>query len=253
MNILIPTLGRIEKQTTWDNLTPKLRKDAVLVVAEEEAKEHKARGRNVLVCPAQGQGIAKVRQWIMGYAYSKGVPYIAMVDDDLRFQVRRPDFKIVDSLPGQVEEAFFWLRLNLRSVTHCALSPRSLGYANPAEYVDASRGIQCVAYDVKKVVELGARFDKAELQFMSDFHMTLQLLKAGYPNRVSLNWRYTCGPTNAPGGCSLFRTPERQTAAAYKLAALHGGLVKVRRKQWKGVALHDVTVYWKKALKYATK
>lgn len=256
MNIFIPTLGRIEKQTTWDNLTPKLRKDTLLVVHKDEAKEHRERGRNVLVSPVQGKGMPRLRQWIMDYARSQQMRYIAMADDDLAFQVRRPnDFKIVNSTPEQVEEAFFWMRLSLRSVAHCAMSPRSLAYDDPAEYMEAVRGIQCVAYDVHKAKEVGARFDKdvPEWFLMEDFHMTLQLLRAGLPNRVSLTWRINPGPPNAQGGASTIRNIERHTKAAQLLAQLHPGVVRLREKKMWGVGdvkVYDVTVAWKQALKF---
>lgn len=257
MNIFIPTLKRLSKQTTWDNLTPKLRKDTVLVVNKEEAREHKACGRNVLISPVQGQGMPKLRQWILDYASRQGMLHIAMVDDDITFQTRRSkDFKIVNSTPEQVEEAFFWMRLSLRSVAHCAMSPRSLAYDDPAEYAESVRGIQCVAYDVATVKEVGARFDKdvPEWFLMEDFHMTLQLLRAGYPNRVSLTWRINPGPPNAQGGASLIRNAERHTKAAQLLVQLHPNVVRLREKKgWEGMGdqkVFDVTVAWKKALKY---
>lgn len=259
MNIFIPTLGRVNKQITWDNLSPRLREDTVLVVHGDEAEEHKARGRNVLISPAQGQGMPKLRQWILDYAHSHGLRYMAMVDDDLKFQVRRPDFKIVNSTPEQVEEAFFWLRVSLRSVAHCAMGLRSIpytpSYTNPAAYAENVRSIQCVAYDVERVKNVGARFELGlpEWYLMEDLHMTLQLLHAGCPNRVSLIWRIHPGPPNAPGGASTIRSVERHTKAAQLLAKLYPDVVRLReKKSWKGMnetKMYDVFVSWKKALK----
>lgn len=257
MNIFIPTLGRVDRQITWNNLTPYLRQNAVLVVSKDEASEHKVRGRNVLVCPEKG--IHNVRQWIMDYAAKNGIRYVCQVDDDIRFQVRRPDMKIVDCTTGQVEDAFFWMRLALRIVPHVALSPRSLGYADPAAHAESIRAMYCVAWDLDVVLKHGARYDKAGLDLMEDFHMTLQLLTAGYPNRVSLVHRVNPGVSNAVGGCSTYRTAARQTAAAQKLAKLYPGIVKLReKKKWQGqgmegdVKMYDVTVFWKKALKYGS-
>jgi hypothetical protein len=82
MRIYIPTLGRITKQLTWEQLSHPLRARTYLVCPGKEVTEHENRGRNVLPCPAQG--IAAVRQWLLDRETKK----FCMCDDDHYF-VRR--------------------------------------------------------------------------------------------------------------------------------------------------------------------
>ena len=84
--IYIPTYQRVDHQLTYDLLPQYYKSITDLVVTEKESHEHIARGRNVLVCPAQGKGIAGVRNWLM-----KTTPHTKwlMIDDDVtNFQTR---------------------------------------------------------------------------------------------------------------------------------------------------------------------
>jgi hypothetical protein len=87
---------------------------------------------------------------------------------------------------------------------------------------------------------------------MEDFDVTLQLLRKGHRNAVLNQWAQDQGTSNAPGGCSTYRTPEVQAAGAYGLQKLHPDFVTVVDKEtkqaWGGGVRKDVRIAWKKAL-----
>jgi hypothetical protein len=112
-----------------------------------------------------------------------------------------------------------------------------------------TRLLRILAYDAAVLRQLGIRFDRLEV--MEDFDVALQLLRAGQSN-ACINWiTHNQKSSNAPGGCSTYRTMEVQARAAHGLKALHPNFVKVVEKEtktaWNGQVRTDVIIYWKKA------
>ncbi len=64
--IYIPTLGRVDKQTTWENLPPFLKDITVLVVQPKEKDLHG--DKSILVLPENNMGICKTRKFLYEYA-----------------------------------------------------------------------------------------------------------------------------------------------------------------------------------------
>jgi hypothetical protein len=118
----------------------------------------------------------------------------------------------------------------------------------------SGRMMYCLAYNVPVVFANKASFILGPESWwcMEDFHMTLQLMKAGFNNRVSLEWRCTMGTSNATGGCSTWRTLERHNASALRLKELHSEYVKVVEKPaWEGMegaTRQDVVISWRNAV-----
>ena len=81
--IYIPTLGRVGKQQTFDNLPSFVQDITVLVVQPQEQESHK--GYPILVLPEDNIGLAKTRKWIYDYA---GEERWGTLDDDLLFKKR---------------------------------------------------------------------------------------------------------------------------------------------------------------------
>ena len=255
LSIYIPTLKRLDHQTTWDHLPKAAQQHTLLVCPPEEAEGHKARGRNVLVCSAKG--IAPTRDAIMQHALTTRSTKFVMLDDDIISQKRRPDGRITDCTPAEVMEAFAWLEENLNSVVHCGWATRFLGFADPKDVAEPSRMMHCLAYNAAELKKQGAGFAKnmphPEQFAIDDVNMTIQLLLAGLPNRVSLVWRLRTHGSNAKGGASTWRTAAQQTANSKQLVAAYPQVVKLRpKKAWKGMEteeMFDVSVGWQKALK----
>lgn len=259
MNIYIPTIGRIDKQITWDQLTPVLREKTVLVCPANEALEHQALGRNVLICPENG--IGRTRQWIVDQAQEQ---HLAMVDDDLIFLKRKDPWawNLRRILDEDVEEMFTWVETMLESYPQVGVSARQGNNRHfPVDLVTCTRVMNFHAYDVHVLRRIGARFIDPSVPsntVMEDFHLTLTLLESGYENALITDYAWDQTASNAKGGCSTYRTAEVQKASAHLLAQRHPGLVRVVEKEtkggWAGIASSegggtrtDVVISWKKA------
>jgi hypothetical protein len=254
IRIYIPTLNRASLQPTWDSLPDDLKAQAVLVCPTAEVAEHKANGRNLLVFDKVG--IAPKRHFIMMHAMKMGYEKIIMLDDDTTLQYRRIDMKIRNCDAGVMRRAMAWIENTLDEVIHCGFGARFLGYADPKEWAEPGRMMQCLAYNVPKVMATGASFIKGvdDLFGIDDFNMTLQLLTKGFPNRVSLTYRYTSRASGAKGGCATWRTKALQTSNATKLKELFPQFVTLRaKKSGMGAGegeMMDVKIDWKGALKH---
>ena len=99
------------------------------------------------------------------------------------------------------------------------------------------------------------------LPFQEDFHVAVSLLKRGYPSCIITS--HTQGQmkgSNAPGGCSVYRTQAKQNSNSAKLYLLHKPFIKLRMKRLKrgwgsgfNKNFFDVTVSWKKAFERGVK
>jgi len=264
MRIVIPTHGRVLKQTTLGALPASLREEVLLVASSEGAAielraNHKLKARNVKVAPVKT--IADKRQWILENIKDD----VFMMDDDMVFYSRpaanvrdfngrwkaREGFKTLSLdyvTPSGVKNLFTDLEDELTSSYAAVGISRRFG--NDLEELDcktgANRLMHAFGYDRKTL--LGLKFKFNAVQFREDFHMALTLLRAGYPSLQRYDWCVAPGAYGAPGGCSAERTVEASDKAADALAALHPGFVRVVQKDYKGTPRKEVVVSWKKAL-----
>lgn len=255
LKIYIPSTQRSGRLPTLNRIPLPLQHHVYLVVPPKELREYEQNklGASVLVCPAKG--IAATRDWILGSAVEMGHTRIVMLDDDLVLQRKRNDGKITNLEGGEYRQAFRWLEDRLGKYAHASFGPRFLGYDGDEKEAYGKRAMYVLGYNVEKVAELGGSFTKGmpEMPVMEDFHMTLQLLKAGEPNVLSMVWRVSPYAANAPGGCSTWRTLKRHNRSAERLAKLHAPFVTLRKADtlWQGQQEHrlEVTVQWQQALK----
>lgn len=258
IHIYIPSLKRFDNVLTWNALPESVRSTTWMVCPASEVSEHVKRGRQALACDLEG--IGPTRQWILERAAKLGIKKIMMLDDDMRHvQARREDGKITNCSAEEALLALDWVEDMLETHAHGGWGVRFLAWNAPLDKLEMSPGrmMYSLAYNVPMVMKAKGTFRLGVEPWlcMEDFHMTLQLLKAGHPNVVSLDWRVNMGSSNARGGCSSWRTLERQNESAKRLAALHPGVVKVTEKPaWKGMGAPmrlDVQVQWKNALRGA--
>lgn len=262
MQLFIHTSGRAttkEQKTLGTMLGASRRnmKRVTLVVQESQASDYAGiadrHGVNMLELPKAITTLSPTRQFLLDI---NDDPFV-MMDDDLLFFRRRDDepTKFSKIVGDDVFRMFDALKVRLKGYAHGGILAREggnriVGHTN----VYNTRMMRVLAYDPALVRKVGARFDR--LPTKQDFDMTLQLLRAGYSNILMADYvqgQYGDGCSNAPGGCSVYRTDAMMESSARALAELHPGFVKVVTKQsktsWGGGERTDVTIAWKKARK----
>jgi hypothetical protein len=281
--ILIPTRGRVEQQTTLRSLPPALRIITTLVAPKDEVwalSKHQEAYLNsrVVVQPSSITNIAEKRAWMMKWARDKW-PRVVMIDDDCYFFARCPvkqrqwnETKLYwEPLPGakllsvehatskKLESTFMELNELLAKYAHAGMSSRNGNHTEKREVMKVGRMMHCIGYDTETFAKKVKT--KNRVLVREDFDYTLQLLRAGHENAIIFHTCVSPGGYGAKGGCSDERTRELSNREAQKLVDLHPGLVKLRN----GVVRYrpkdqefknsneesdrlEVTVYWRKAL-----
>lgn len=271
LTIYIPTIGRAteEQQATLRYLADTRYGEEGRVVLVAHADEVAAlstlrHDTVVMECPMQGgdgtlKGLGPTRQWILDNHDVEAMgPHIIMADDDLQFFARRFDeqskFRRLEGA-AEHEELFDRLDQMLHTVPVVGLADRSGANRLAPPVVMTTRMFALIGVNVPIARRIGARFDRVPLQ--EDFDFILQHLTLGMPNAVLTTHCKDDERSNAPGGCSTYRNPERMSASANKLHSLFPDVVKVVEKEtpsWgNGMTTRtDVNVQWKKALKRGT-
>lgn len=259
--IVIPTLGRINKQVTYNSLPDSLKSKTFFTVQPHEYDQmHEIYGDKVLKLPDHIKRIAPTREWI--FNEFKDVRHMVF-DDDLEFVVKEPNhgegtkwlsrkfteqdftdaFNEIDSwmdegivfggmLPAWVipDKAQWPIRENQRMMTNWFFDGPSI-----------PRDLQW------------CRVDSGE-----DFDINLQLLTRGFMNRVHAKYMVTCSATQSDGGCSTWRDLELHNKCQLELKKLWPDFISVKEKDvtsgpWKGKKKLVLTIQHKKAYESSQK
>lgn len=256
--IFIPTMGRVNRQLTYNSFSKDYlkKRNVTLVCPESEYKEHKSLGRNVMLCPEVG--ISATRHWIMEYAKTVGLSYVIMCDDDHYWYTRKsPDAynlrKVIE--PEEVDNAFDRMFALLREGYKLSsiISRNNSHIMFPYEEVEVIRQNNVHGIDVKTYFDYNLRYDVIPL--MEDFHIQLSLLELGYPNIMICDFAWNQYGSNSLGGCSIYRNAKMQTLACNKLKELHPDYVKIITRNVKSSwgdmkTRNDVRIIWRKAYLY---
>lgn len=253
--IIIPTLGRMDKQVTFNNLPQKYKDVTRFVVQAHEFEDMKQRyGDQVISLPSHIDRIAPTREWI--FNEFKDHRHIVF-DDDLDFVVKEPN-------PGEgtkwlsrkyteqdFDDAFALLESWMdEGIVYGGLLPAwVIPDLNQWPIRECQRIMTNVFYDGPNVPR---DIEWSRVAAAEDFDVNLQLLSRGYKNRLSAKYMVGCSETNAEGGCSTWRTLEVHNEAQKQLAELWPDFVKLREKQvtsgpWKGQMKLATTIQHKKA------
>lgn len=243
----LTTLGRANSQPTLNALPPDIRRRTALVVQAHEQHLYDAASTRLVVLPGHIRTLSPTREWLAEHTDTEK---LFLLDDDLTFYMRksRDDWHLVKQGPQDLSRMFGMLEEWLDTYAHVAVSPREGNNRVEARVAYCTRAMRCVGYQTQHYAALEPL---GRLKAMSDFDATLQLLRRGYANAVSYDYAQNHGSSNAPGGCSTYRTTEVLAESARKLAALHAPFVKLVEKEtkgsWGGGTRLDVQVQWKKA------
>lgn len=233
---------------TAEMLSPRWLEKTIFVVCPEEA----GRFENELVCAEPG--VAPARQAALDHCDEQ---YLFMFDDDLRFCQRVDDWDLETnprcrmSTKEDVDEILDIMEATLEEYAAVGFGPRGNNNSlKETKWSLASRMMRAFGIDVEIFREEGIRFD--EFKYWEDFHVTLELLKRGYPNAISARYLVD-SVTNADGGVSLYRNADDLRRVRERFVEYHSPFVKPVDKTAKSWANHkedtvpDVRIAWKKA------
>lgn len=257
MRIYIPTRSRISTpmQKTWDSLPQKLRDKANMVVNYDERD---CMLPNLLVAPKSVKNIGDVRTFIYEYhrkAYPAD-PYFCMLDDDLRFFMRREDDneKFIAATDQQKIDIFRDIESKLKEgYAQVSMLAREGANRITDRYLINYRPLRVYAYDARMIDAHGVQFDQCGT--MDDFDVTLQLLEAGEENCVLAYCIHNQPGSNTPGGAACYRTLESHAESARTLKKRHPEFVTLVQKStvspgaWGAQERTDVRIAWKQAAK----
>lgn len=146
---------------------------------------------------------------------------IVMIDDDLRFRVRRDD-KFVPATPRDIVHMIRSMEAHLDFTPHVGIADEFMCQHNPPGSVEGKRYNQVLGYNFKG----WKNTPKYRLTINEEHDMHLQLREKGHMPIVMTD--YTKGSKyNAIGGCSTWRTPELEREQFERFARLWPGVVTV--------------------------
>jgi hypothetical protein len=260
MRIYIPTRGRASYQLTYKNLPVHIREQVIFIVdSNTEAailSRHFIIPPRILITNGVRVGIGPARDTAIADALMNGENCL-MMDDDLTFAMRRGDYptKFKPPVPNEITNAILEMEHQLNYYAMVAMSHREGANRRTEPWIQNTRALRVLGYNTRILAAEGIKF--SDMEFMEDFHVQLALLTRGYETG-HLNWMVHNQPgSNTLGGCSEYRTLERQKLAAEALKAKYPDFVDVVVKQtktsWKGETRHDVRIKWAAAYESARK
>jgi len=173
-----------------------------------------------------------------------------ILDDDLVFSKKLGDRLLTIRDPVEIEGPhglFEQIEYLLDQYPLVGVHPRQMGQNTAPPYALNGR-IICIQGINRNVVS-DIKVD--QFPILADVVLNCTLLSRGLPNALITTHFQDHGPCQAPGGCSIYRTPDMQRAAVEYLAARFPGYVKLVERRpkvakWMGDVRYDYTCQWKK-------
>ena len=264
LKIFIPSAGRHNEDEIMRgplaDFSEAWQKQTMYVVPESQLDAYRdALGKcfpHVSIVGSPAKGIAETRYEIGGMCRYLEIEKFAMVDDDVRFVRRITDDHTALKPCDHADVAKMWTTVDwfLNHYAHVGISARqghnNMGFGGASTlFEENTRTLRVLCYRTEEFLSV----QHGRVTVMEDFDVNLQLLRAGHKNANLGWWSQDQKMTNAPGGCSTYRTHEKHEESAKKLAEFHHPYVTLRQKQNKtggefGTRT-EVTIFWKKAFR----
>lgn len=280
VNLYIMSRGRAGKVTTLASIPGAWLKNTWLVVNEADfgayAKAYLGHPVGIIKAPSHITNYSQKFQWILdglpftpsptraiGHydtGWSAGVfglvnDKAVILDDDLVFSERAigvngPTGSLLTIKPEHnkvLEKMFAQMEALLDEYPLVSVHPRAMGHAAPPGHVENGR-IICVQGINRRLIG-PVRVD--DFPILADVRLNLTLLGRGDKNAIITDFFQDHGPCQAPGGCSIYRTPEMQEACIDDLVRRWPNHVrKVIRKpkvaKWLGDERVEYVAQWKR-------
>lgn len=254
MNIVIITRGRVGKQYTLESLPLNCDHYKVkLLCPPDEVMLHRANHPDIEVILEADEPLdysEKFHRIVNGH-YPQLGKHIVIMDDDLRFSMRDPSGtgSLIKASPEAILLGLGMLRGMMEQYPLVGLHPRAMGNNAPRGVKEVARINAVQGLNLDLIGPLKVNY----WPILADMVLNLKLLTRGQKTAVccELFWDQVAG-SNAPGGCSLHRTPEQQDIAVRGLFDMFPDVVTVKYKEiktggWFGGERTDFIVKWQKA------
>lgn len=173
---------------------------------------------------------------------------VLILDDDMVFSQKDENASLRTVRdPEQLTSMFDYIEHLLDEFPLVGIHPRQMGQNAKKPYVENGR-IICVQGINRGLV---GKVKVDQFPILADVVLNLTLLGRGQSTALITTFFQDHGPCQAPGGCSIYRTPEMQRLAVDYLANRWPGFVKaVTRKpkvaKWMGDERYEYTAQWKR-------
>lgn len=256
MNLYIMTRGRVGKQETLKWIPKKWKERTWLVCPEEEKNAH---GHQTISVKESVNfeitNYSQKFQWILdGIPINAGIldindvapKKLVILDDDLVFSRKIGERLITERRTEELEPMFEQMESLLDKFALVGIHPRQLGHLKEPPYVRNGR-IFCVQ-GINRNKTRGIKVDQHPI--LADVILNCTLLSRGLDNALITTFFQDHGPSQAPGGCSLYRTAEMQREAVEYVASRWPEYVKVEERRpkvakWLGEVRYDYRCQWK--------
>lgn len=255
LQIFIPTYKRSKLQHTLYEIPQNLRSQTFLVIRPEEKEEFKSLNYdcNLHVLNSGVSNIRETRDEIFKIAVDRHV----VLDDDLTFFKRKQhgDWhlrKMNDEM--ELNEFFYDLEQQLFMDPYVGVASRE-GFNQLPTNRELSLGKRMTRVHgySKYLLKQEGVHELSSFELMEDFEFQLNLITQGIDPVMLLNWAHNQRGSGTTGGCSDYRTLEKQEYWAEQLAAKYPDFVKLVKKKtktaWNGQERTDVVISWQKAYK----
>lgn len=211
-------------------------------------------GHQQIETPEWVQTYSDKLQYILDDGMGDGSDQCCILDDDLVFSRRYTNPKGNPGLQTcrteeeleTVNVGFSLMERLLLDTALVGIHPRQMGHTQPTPYVENGK-IICIQGINRKLI---GKMKINQYPILADVILNATLLSHGQGNKIVTTICQDHGSCQAPGGCSLYRTPGMQAEACYYLEERFGPYIKAKIKEakdgWLGGKRVDFTGQWKR-------
>lgn len=212
-----------------------------VVVEPQEYDAYAEEGWTTAVLPANDQGLAFSRQWVLDEARRKGLGWIWVLDDDITgfFEVVSGRCQPVDANVALAGAESIILAGDPHAA-HAALEYQQFAWRARQPAVLAGYCDVAMAVDVSRV----NAYYREDASVKLDRDFTLQVMASGWPVLRVTRFAFACPSigSNAGGLDAVYREPDEEARAVQRMCDWWPGVCTPKRKP-NGRA--DVRINWK--------
>jgi hypothetical protein len=250
MNLYIMSRGRSTKQTTLHNIPLEWQKRTYVVHNNDESEQY-SHIPQAIPAPTWVQNYSDKMQYLIDRIELHDGGIGVIMDDDLWFNKRIEGQEKLRKPENASESSEIWQQMEqlLQNTALVGIHPRQMGHNKKLPYVENGK-IICVQ-GINTHLFPGDFERVNHYPILSDVWLNCQLLSRGVGNKLITTWVQDHGSCQAPGGCSIYRTPDMQRECCEALETKFSPHFKTVIKEpksakWMGGKRYDFRVQWKR-------